>query len=68
MNKKSDNLEITPNNLEINDNDKDNINFFEYKSYTPYCPSSYNLLNNKSENKDIVAFNENMNINDYCKL
>lgn len=62
MNKKSDNLEI--NNLEINDN----INFFEYKSYTPYCSSSYNLLNNKSENKDIVAFNEIININDYCKL
>ena len=62
MNKKSDNLEI--NNLEINDN----INFFEYKNYTPYCSSSYNLLNNKSENKDIVAFNEIININDYCKL
>jgi hypothetical protein len=63
MNNKSDNLEI--NNLEINNLE---INFFEYKSYTPYCPSSYNLLNNKSENKDIVAFNENMNIDDYCKL
>jgi hypothetical protein len=50
------------NNIEVNNN----VNFFKIKELSPYCDTTYGLLETKTKTNEIVPYNEYLQVNEHC--